>query len=346
MLNTKKIILIFALAVILVLGTLISIYAYKIFKKPIVILPNKTELLYIHSGFTYGDVRKELIDNNLITDISIFDFIAKKKNYDNKVKAGRYELKNGMTANELVNMLISGNQKPVRVTFNNIRFLPKLAGIIGNKLEADSSDFMQLMNDEKYLNSVGYTKETAISIFIPNTYEFWWNTDARAFVARMIKEKDKFWNNERKVKAKSLGLSINEVSILASIVQEETNNKSEMSRIAGVYLNRLKIGMKLQADPTARFAYGDFTVKRINYDYLEIDSPYNTYKYTGLPPGPICMPESTTIDKVLNAEKHKYYYFCAKADNSGTHVFSTNHRQHINYANAYHRYLNRRKIRR
>ncbi len=346
MINTKKIILFFLGAVLLILGTLLGINAYKLFKKPLVIIPNATEILYIHSGDKYSDVKKELIDKHLINDEGIFNFLAKKKSYNKKIKAGRYELRNGMTANELINMLISGNQKPVKLTFNNIRFLPKLAGIISHKLEADSGNFMKLMNDEDYLKSIGFNKATAISIFIPNTYEFWWNTDSKAFVKRMIKERKKFWNKDRISKAEKLGLSIDEVAILASIVQEETNKKGEMSRIAGVYLNRLKTGMKLQADPTARYAYGDFTVKRINYDYLKIDSPYNTYIYAGLPPGPICMPNPTTIDRVLNAEKHKYYYFCAKADNSGTHVFSTNHRQHINYANAYHRYLNKHKIRR
>lgn len=346
MINTKKIIVFFIISVIIMTGIFIGIYGYKLFKKPIVKTQAETEIFYIPDGFTYKDVKNELINKHLITDAKLFGFLAKKKSYNHNVKAGRYELENGMTANELINMLITGRQKPVRLTFNNIRFLPKLAGIISKKLEADSAEFMQLMEDEVFLHSIGYNKETAISIFIPNTYEFYWNTNAKGFVERMLKEHNKFWNDERKEKAKNIGLSINEVSILASIVQEETNKKDEMSTIAGVYLNRLKVGMYLQADPTARYAYGDFSVKRINYNYLEIDSPYNTYKYPGLPPGPICMPESYTIDKVLNAEKHRYYYFCAKADNSGSHVFASNHRQHINNANAYHRYLNRLRIRR
>lgn len=346
MISTKKIIVFFIFAAAIIIGVLIAIYGYKLFKKPIVNLDNESAIFYIPSYYNYDSVKNDLKNKELINDVNIFDFLAKKKKYDENIKAGRYEILNGMTANDLINMLMSGRQKAVRLTFNNIRFLPKLAGIISRKIETDSAEFMYLMQDETFLDSIGYTKETAISIFIPNTYELWWNTDARDFIKRMIVEHNKFWNENRKQKASKLKLNELEVAILASIVQEETNKKSEMSKIAGVYLNRLKVGMLLQADPTARFAYGDFSVKRINYDYLAIDSPYNTYKYAGLPPGPICMPEANTIDKVLNPEEHNYYYFCAKADNSGTHVFSRNLREHNNNAKAYHRYLNSLNIRR
>lgn len=345
MINTKKIILLFIFAATIILGIFIAIYGYKLFKKPILNLDNSSAIFYIPSYYSYDNVKEDFINKELINDIIIFDFLAKKKGYNENIKSGRYELANDLSTNDLINMLMSGRQKAINLTFNNIRFLPKLAGIIGKKLEADSAEFMQLIQDSVFLSSIGYNKETAISIFIPNTYEIWWNTDAKGFIMRMIKEHDKFWNKNRKQNAEKLNLNAAEVATLASIVQEETNNKNEMAKIAGVYLNRLKVGMFLQADPTARYAYGDFSVKRINYDYLEIDSPYNTYKFAGLPPGPICMPEAATIDKVLNPENHNYYYFCAKADNSGSHVFSRNLRQHNNNANAYHRYLNNLKIR-
>ena len=345
--NSKKAIIFFIIALLLFMGIFGAFYIYKQFSKPIIhIEGKKTAIIYIPTGARYNDVLEILESNNYLTDKKVFDFFAKQKKYINNIKAGKFELKDGSTVNELINMLRSGNQKAVRVTFNNIRFLPKLASIVSKKLEFDSLELMNLLTDEEYIASLGYNKNTIISLFLPNTYEFWWNTSADGFINKMQNEHDKFWTTERRDKAKKIKLTPTEVSILASIVQEETNNTSEMSRIAGVYMNRLRVGMMLQADPTARFAYGDFSVKRINYDYLKIDSPYNTYMYKGLPPGPICMPNPITIDKVLDYEKHKYFYFCAKADNSGTHVFEHNLRSHNRNARAYHRYLNKLKIRR
>ena len=345
--NSKKTIIFFLIALILVIGVFAALYVYKQFSKPIIQIDNSEKaIIYIPTGSNYQDIVEIFETNNYLTDKIIFNFFAKQKKYINNIKAGKFEIKNGMTVNNLINLLRSGNQIPVRITFNNIRFLPKLAGTVSPNLELDSAELMSLLNDSIYISNLGYNSKTIISLFLPNTYEFWWNTSADAFIKRMQKEHDKFWSKDRLEKANKMGLSAEEVSILASIVQEETNNTAEMSRIAGVYMNRLKVGMKLQADPTARFAYGDFNVKRINYDYLKIDSPYNTYMYAGLPPGPICMPNPNTIDQVLNYEHHKYFYFCAKADNSGTHVFERNLRSHNRNARAYHRYLNRLNIRR
>ncbi len=345
--NTKKILLLFISSLLLFIGIFGGLYVYKLFTKPIVNIADKENgIIYIPTNSRFNDVVNILEKSNYITDIELFKFFAKQKKYINNVKAGKFELINGQTVNELINNLRSGKQKIVKITFNNIRFLPKLAGIVSPKLEFDSTELMNTLTDSLFLSKLGYNNKTIISLFIPNTYEFWWNTSAKDFVLRMEKEHNRFWNKKRIAKANSMNLSPLEITILASIVQEETHNTAEMSRIAGVYINRLKTGMLLQADPTARFAYGDFSVKRINYDYLKIDSPYNTYKYAGLPPGPICMPNPTTIDKVLNYEHHKYYYFCAKADNSGTHVFERNLRMHNRNARAYHRYLNKLKIRR
>jgi len=345
--SSKKAIIFFIIALLLFIGIFGAFYIYKQFSKPIINIEGKeTATIYIHTGARYNDVLELLESNNYLTDKKVFDFFAEKKKYKDNVKAGRFEIKDGLTVNELINILRSGNQKAVKVTFNNIRFLPKLASIVSKKLEFDSLELMNLLTNKKYIASLGYNENTIISLFLPNTYEFWWNTSAEGFINKMKVEHDKFWTAKRLDKANKMKLSPTEISILASIVQEETNKTSEMARIAGVYMNRLRVGMMLQADPTARFAYGDFSVKRVKYDYLKIDSPYNTYMYKGLPPGPICMPNPITIDKVLDYEKHKYYYFCAKADNSGTHVFERNLSAHNRNARAYHRYLNKLKIRR
>jgi UPF0755 protein len=342
---SKKHYLIIGISILVIAITLSAgFYAYALFTKK-VIQTTESKVIYIPTGAHYEDVVQLLINEGGLIDQVTFELFAKQKDYHQRVKAGRYKIANGMTANQLVNMLRAGNQLPVQLTFNNIRFLPKLAGIVGSKLEIDSAEFMSKLQDSAYLKAYGYEPNTVISLFLPNTYEFWWNTSIDQFMTRMQKEHDKFWNAERLAKAKAINLSPTEVSVLASIVQEETRRTDEMSTIAGVYINRLKVGMLLQADPTARFAHGDFNVKRIQYDYLKIDSPYNTYQYAGLPPGPICMSNPITIDKVLDFETHQYYYFCAKPDNSGSHAFARNLREHTNNANAYHRYLNRQNIR-
>jgi len=342
--NLKKTIIFIILGIIIFTAAYIGYQYNSLYNQAIVKLNNKSSIeFYIPSGSDYDYVYNKLISDKIIDNSELFDNMSKIKSYTN-IKAGRYIINNGATANELINMLRSGNQKAVRVTFNNIRFLPKFAAKISKSLELDSIELLTLLSDKEFLSKIGYNQQTILSLFLPNTYEMWWNTSAEGFVMRMKKEHDRFWNTERIAKAKKISLSPTQVITLASIVQEETNNTAEMSRIAGVYINRLKVGMRLQADPTARYAYGDFSVKRVTYDYLKIDSPYNTYMYKGLPPGPICMANPITIDKVLNYESHKYYYFCAKADNSGTHVFARNLRQHNNNANAYHRFLNRQRI--
>lgn len=341
----SKILIIFLVIVIITIGSFSAIWYNKLLNKPILTLKGSTSYtLYIPSNWDYEDLKNYFIKEELISDIEVFDIMSSIKKYDLKIKPGKYKLAKDINANQLVNKLRSGDQTPVKVTFNNIRFLPKFASKVCQNLEFDSIALMSVLNDKEFIKELGYNEETIISLFLPNTYEFWWNTSPKDFILRMKKEHDNFWDEERIAKANKINLNIVEVNILASIVQEETNKTAEMSRIAGVYINRLKIGMPLQADPTARFAYGDFSVKRVTYDYLKIDSPYNTYMYKGLPPGPICMANPITIDKVLNYETHKYYYFCAKADNSGTHAFASNLRQHNNNANLYHRWLNKQKI--
>ncbi|MEA3317340.1 MAG: endolytic transglycosylase MltG, partial [Bacteroidota bacterium] len=235
-------------------------------------------------------------------------------------------------------------QKPLKLVFNNIRNIENLAGRVAKKIEADSSAIVNLMHNNKFIEELGFNKYTYTCIFIPNTYEFWWNTSAKSFVLRMHKEYLKFWNTERKAKAKKLNLSKEEVITIASIVDEETYKNDEMPRIAGVYINRLRKRIPLQADPTIKFAVGDFSIKRVLTKHLKTESPYNTYKHYGLPPGPISIPSIAAIDAVLNYEHHKYLYFCAKDDFSGYHNFAKNLYEHNRNARAYRRALNKKRI--
>jgi UPF0755 protein len=302
------------------------------------------KVIYIHTGSTYNDVLKVLDTTIIINHKKLFNWIAEKKNYPQNVKAGRYVIEPVTTYSELINMLRSGNQSPVKVTFNNIRTLNQLAGKIGGYIEPDSTAILNFLSDESNFSSDGFTRETVIAVFIPNTYQVFWNTSPKGFYNRMLKEYKSFWNEQRIAKAREEGLKPVEVATLASIVDDEVVKKSEKPKIAGVYLNRLKKGMPLQSCPTIKFAMNDFTITRVLKKYLDIESPYNTYKYRGLPPGPVGCPSIEGLDAVLNAEKHDYYYFAAKADFSGTHNFSRTLSEHNRYAAEYQKELDRRKI--
>jgi UPF0755 protein len=247
-----------------------------------------------------------------------------------------------MSNDKLINMLRLGEQFPVNVVFNNIRLKTEFAKKISLQLEADSAGIMQVLNDSSYQAGLGLDTETALTLFIPNTYEFFWNTDAMQFMERMRRENRIFWDGEREQKAEGIGMSKAEVVILASIVEKETNKNDEKATIAGVYLNRLKRGWLLQADPTLVYASGDFGLTRVLNVHKNIDSPYNTYKYGGLPPGPICIPSIASIDAVLNAEDHEYLFFCAKDDLSGYHVFARSITQHNRNARKYRRAIENR----
>lgn len=300
--------------------------------------------LYIPTGASYSQVLDSLNSGATINKPEVFKWIANKKKYPSHVRAGKYHISNGITYSELINMLRSGKQAPVRVTFSVIRTLNDLAGKVGGQIEADSAGLVQFLNNEENYKKDGFTKETIIAVFIPNTYEFFWNTGEEAFYARMLKEYKKFWNADRLAKAKVKGLDPVQVSILASIIDDEVVNAGEKPRIAGVYLNRLKKGIPLQACPTIKFAMNDFTITRVLSKYLKIESPYNTYKYRGFPPGPVGCPSVQGIEAVLNAEDHDFYYFAAKPDFSGTHNFSRTLSEHNHYAALYQKELNKRKI--
>lgn len=322
-----------------------SYLAYNTILKPNLNIDGMT-YFHIPTGSRFEDVEELLRKDNLLKNTQTFSWLASKKNYPNRVLPGRYLLKDNMGNNALINLLRSGKQEPVNITFNNIRTKQQLAGSISKHLETDSLSLIHLMNDDNYLDKFGMNRETVSLLFIPNTYEFFWNTSAEQVFERMFREYKQFWNDQRIDQAKGTGYSPEEIMIIASIVQSETTKVDEMSRIAGVYINRLKRNMRLQADPTVVFANGDFSLTRVLYSHLAIDSPYNTYLYAGLPPGPIALPEPNTIDRVLNHENHNYLYFCAKDDFSGYHVFSKTYNEHLSHARKYHRALTKQRSQR
>ncbi len=299
---------------------------------------------YIYSTDNYKDVANRLDSLNIVEDAETFDWIAKKMNFPNHVYPGHYILQNGMNNRDLVKLLRSGKQTPIQITFNNIRTRPQLAGVLANQIEPDSAPIAEQMLNAEYAQKFGFNNENFGCMFLPNTYEVYWDINTDQLFQRFYKEYNRFWTAEKRAKAKTLGLSPIEVSILASIVEKETSIIEEYPVIAGVYLNRLKRRMPLQADPTIIFALKDFTIKRVLNKHLEIKSPYNTYKNRGLPPGPICIPSIQAINSVLNNKSHNYLYFCAKDDFSGKHVFAKTLRQHNQNARMYRKALNKRKI--
>lgn len=305
----------------------------------------KPAYIHIPNGSNYDDVVRILDDSGYIIDLETFKMVAERKNYPAKVHAGRYEIGNGMSNNDLVNLLRSGKQAPVMLTFISVRGLNVLSGKIATFIEADSVQVADLLNNPSTAEKYGFNQQTFLSMFIPNSYQFYWNTSAEKFVERMAEEYKKFWDEDRRQKAADLGLSQSEVTTLASIVEAETQKNDEKARVAGVYINRLNIGMLLQADPTVVFASGDFTLQRVLNRHLEINSPYNTYMYSGLPPGPINIPSISSIDAVLNYEKHNYKFFCAKDDFSGYHAFAITNAQHEVNARKYHQALRKAGIR-
>jgi len=302
------------------------------------------EYLFIPTGSNMDSVIAIAARNFDVRDTASLRQVMELKNYKKKTRAGRYLIKNGMSNSEFVNLLRSGEQAQMKVVLNFFRTSDEVARAVSEILEMSYGDFVLMLNDDEFLAKQGVNRETVVSLFIPNTYYFNWNTSAEGFIERMKAESDKFWNEDRLAKASALGLSSKEVVTLASIVERECRFSDEQPRVAGVYLNRLKKNMLLQADPTVVYACGNFDVRRVLKAHTEIDSPYNTYKYKGLPPGPICTPSGQTIDNVLNAEKHKYLFFCAKADFSGYHAFASTNAEHMDNARKFQKALNERKI--
>lgn len=257
---------------------------------------------------------------------------------------GAYRVEKGMSPFELWRQLSSGTQSPVKFTFNNLRTVADFAESASRQLCMSKNDMLRLLTDSASCASFGFTPQTVPAMLIPDTYEVYWSVKPEKLLGKMHDNYIRFWNDERKTKAKKLGLTPEEVVTLASIVEEETAYSPEKGKVARLYLNRLSKGMKLQSDPTVKFAIGDFSLKRILHKHLEANSPYNTYAVQGLPPGPIRMPEKSTVNAVLNAPPHDYIYMCAKADFSGSHEFTANYAEHLRYARLYQAALNRRGI--
>lgn len=344
----KKILLAIVL-IGLVVAAYFAYYVYSAMFVPNTAFSNNEAYVYIESDADYNKVRERLMP--LLKDIKTFDALAKRKKYVNNIKAGKYIIKKDMTNNDIINSIRSNNI-PVKVSFNNQNSLELLAGRIANQIEVDSLSLLNAFNDTVFLEETGFNEATALGMYIPNSYEFFWNTSAENFRKRMLTEYNKFWNDSRLEKAKKANLKPDEVIALASIVQEESKQKSEQPRVAGVYINRLKNNWTLDADPTLKFAayklpkYKNTVIKRVLNVHKEINSPYNTYKNAGLPPGLIVMPDISAIDAVLNYEKHSYFFFVVDAKKPGYHKFSKTIAQHNQYAREYHRYLNQQGIRR
>jgi len=338
----KKILWAIALIGLLIMGGF-AYYVYSSVFTENTAFNNEEAHVYIPTGSRFSDVLKEL--NPLLDNSIAFEAVANRKGYPGNIKPGHYILKKGMNNNDIVNTIRSENT-PVFVKFNNQERVENLAGHLSNIIEADSISLLMAFKDSIFLKNNGLTEATALAIFIPNTYEVYWNTSAESFRNRMLNEYNTFWNPDRLNKAAAIKLSKEEVISLAAIVQKETAKVEERQRVAGVYLNRLKKGMLLQADPTViyakKLAENDFDqiIKRVLYVDLEIDSPYNTYKYIGVPPGPIAMPDISSIEGVLNYEKHDYIFFVADVTNFGYHKFAKTFSQHSRNKREYVRWVN------
>lgn len=302
--------------------------------------------LYIPRGAGFQNVADSLSLHQVLLDMPGFDRVAHWMKYSGEsVPSGHYIIQPGWSNYKIISKLRSGNQDPIRLTISTARFFEELALQFSEKLDLTADELMQIFNSDSTLDSLGYNRETFISLFIPNTYEVYWNIETQALLQRMIRENNRFWNsNGRLDKLSKTGLSKSECVTLASIVEKETNHVPERATIAGVYINRLKRGIPLQADPTVVFGIGDFEIRRVLNSHLQHDSPYNTYLNSGLPPGPICMPSISSIDAVLSAESHDYIFFCAKPGYNGEHAFARNNAEHERNARIYRNWLNKEGI--
>lgn len=300
--------------------------------------------LFLPSGTVYAAVVDSLDAHGCIGNHALFNTMARLRHYRDNVKGGCYIIGAHDNVWNTLTKLYYGNQDPIHVTINKYRTKEKLCQYLDKKLELDGDSLLALLSDDSVCKAYGHNPLTVIGMFTQNTYDIYWNISPSRLLDRMKKESDRFWSDKRLEKCKTLKLTPDEVITLASIVEEETNKNDEKELIASVYLNRLRKGMLLQADPTLKFAANDFTLRRLLNKHTESDSPYNTYRFPGLPPGPICIPGPSSIDAVLANRKSDYLYFCAKADFSGYHAFATNLAQHNANANAFHAELNRRKI--
>lgn len=341
--NWKKIIKITFL-ILLIPAAIGGWWFWKIYYKPGTHLGDEKGVFYVHTGTTYEQLVDDLEAKKIIDNRKDFEWTAKLKKFD-KPKPGRYRVREGMTYRELINMFKAGLQEPIMLTFNTVRTKQDLARQVGRALECDSLEIVTLLDDDSYAAKYGFTGETFLTLFIPDTYEFYWNTSAEEFFTRMAEEYKKFWTDERKKKAQAIGLTQSEVCILASIVESEQRVVVEERKVvAGLYINRLNKRMNLESDPTVIYAIGDFTIKRVLSDDLKYDSPYNTYLHGGLPPGPILLPEKASLDAVLNHDKNNYIFMCAEYG-TGRHKFTADYSQHLKNAREFRAALDKAGIR-
>jgi UPF0755 protein len=341
----KKIFISLLLVIMLVLGVG-GYFAYKaIYQSNVDLGDKKSQIIYIPTGANFDDVIRVLEENHILKNRSSFEFLSEKKKYRNAIKPGKYRILANMNNNALINLLRAGIQEPVQINFNGLHTVNELISRVGRRIEADSFDLKDAVHNNNYLSKYGFNENNVQALFIPNTYEFYWNTSVDQFFERMAKEYKTFWTDARKKKAKAIGYSQTDISVLASIVQaEQCCDNEEKKIIAGLYINRLKQGMALQSDPTVIFSLNDFSIQRVSYEQTRTDSPYNTYMNKGLPPGPINFVQQSSIDAVLNYNKNDYIYMCAKENLSGNHCFSKTYEQHQIYAKKYRDALNARGI--
>ncbi|WP_256013079.1 endolytic transglycosylase MltG [Desertivirga xinjiangensis] len=337
----SKIIIALTAVLVIALGITFFNYYLKYFGPSVT---NTEEYLYIRTGSNANDVYRAIEEKNIVKKPEVFKWAAENMDYPLSVKPGRYRLKKGMSNRAFINMLKAGNQEPVQLRFRGLRLKENFAAYVATQIEADSLSLIRLLDSAAYISKYGFNKDNVYAMFIPNSYELYWNTSATEFFEKMNKEYEKFWTAERKAKAEKIGLSPIQVSNLAAIVDAEALHDSEMPTIAGLYMNRYKRGIKLQADPTVIYANNDFTIRRVLNRHLVKNSPYNTYIYSGLPPGPIMMPSINAIDAVLNYKKHNFIYMCAKEDFSGYHNFAVTVAEHQANARRFQQALNERNI--
>jgi UPF0755 protein len=344
--NSKFRKVLISLLVIIALGAVGMGYELylKFYQSNIYIKGAEKGFLYIPTGSDFNKVLQVINQNGCLINKTSFEWVARKLDYPKHIHPGKYLLKKGMSNKDLVFLLRSGKQVPVKLVLNGARTIPQLASKVSQQLEVDSVSIVNMLSNNDTMAQYGFNGANSMAMFIPNTYEFYWDTSAKGFLDKLIKGYNKFWNDTRLKKAESIGYTPMQVSVLASIIEQETHKNDEKPVVAGVYINRLHAGHKLEADPTLVFALGNFSVKRVLSAYKEIDSPYNTYMYAGLPPGPICMPSPSSIDAVLNYTKHDYFYFCAREDFSGYHNFAKTYDMQMKNAHIYQHELNKRNI--
>ena len=329
--------------VLLLIGAIAGYMGYKWIFEPNTNISEPYEL-YIKSQTTYEELQNQLITDSVLVNSWSFTQVSKLMKYGpDQIPSGRYIIQPDWSNKQIISALRAGRQSPIKLTISTARTVEDIAGVVAKKIEPDSTEIMALFKDASLIEEYGFTSETIISMIIPDTYEMYWNTDAKGFFSKMKDEYDKYWIKYTD-QLESLDMTKSEIATLASIVQKESNTKSEKPTIAGVYLNRLEQGIKLQADPTVVFGIGDFTIRRVLNRHLAQDTPYNTYLHEGLPPGPICMPSKSSIEAVLNAEKHDYLFFCAKPGYNAGHAFATSNQQHERNAAVYRKWLNQERI--